>query len=362
MTTAILPSKLKRGTAEAVAGRCRILALVIAVLLWGSAAAAQAPRYPGADWEQIPLAQSGWSGPQLDRAWDYARGLGSTAVVVVQHGAIVASWGETDANVLLNSARKSLLSALMGIAVQAGQVHLDDTLLQLGIDDNPPSLTPAEKQATVRDLLEARSGVYHPANYETTGMKFGRPPRGSHPPGTFWFYNNWDFNTLGTIYENGTRGSVFTAFAQQIAAPLGMQDFDPGKCRYVRGPNSRYPAYLFYASARDLARFGLLYLRQGRWGNRQIIPASWVQQSTQPYSTTKSGTGYGYLWWTMAPSGQSRVQAPPGTFWAEGNGGQIVFVVPAYDMVIVHVAREGFHRVSVSDALWLIGQVLAARP
>lgn len=341
--------------------RCTLV-LVVATVLWSSAAAAQTQRYPEASWEQIPPAQSGWSNQRLDQAWDYARGIGSTAVVVVQHGAIVASWGETDANLLLNSARKSLLSALLGIAVQAGRVHLDDTLARLGIDDNSPSLTAEEKQATVRDLLEARSGVYHPANYETREMAIERPQRGSHSPGTFWYYNNWDFNTLGAIYERATGGSVFTAFAKQIAAPIGMQDFDPAKCRYEHGPASQYPAYLFYASARDLARFGLLYLRKGHWGNRQIIPSSWVQESTQPYSTTKRHTGYGYLWWTMPPTGPPRVVAPPGTFWAEGNGGQIVFVVPAYDVVVVHVVRQGSTHVSISAALRLIEQVLAARP
>ena len=336
--------------------RRTLLVVAVASLWWGTAAA-QTQRYPGVSWEQVPPAQSGWSSQRLDQAWDRARASGSTAVVVVQHGAIVASWGATESSVLLNSARKSLLSALMGIAVQSGQVHLDDTLGQLGIDDGWPGLTPQERQATVRDLLEARSGVYHAANYETSGMRSGRPQRGSHPPGTFWFYNNWDFNALGAIYEKATGGSVFTSFARQVAAPIGMQDFYPGECHYQGGPNSRYPAYLFYASARDLARFGLLYLHEGRWGDRQVIPAAWVRESTRADSATGRGTGYGYLWWTMAPDGPSRVQAPPGSYWAEGNGGQIVFVVPAYDAVIVRVG-EG----SVSGALRVIEDMLAARP
>ena len=177
---------------------------------WTSGALAQSqPRYPGAAWDEVPLSQSGWSAQRLDIARDYSHAKGSAAVVVVQHGAVVASWGDTATNLLLNSARKSLLSALMGIAVGNGQVHLDDTLARLGIDDIPPALTEAEKQATVRDLLEARSGVYHDANYETPSMRLLRPARGSHPHGTYWYYNNWDFNALGAIYEHatGTRSS-----------------------------------------------------------------------------------------------------------------------------------------------------------
>lgn len=339
-----------------------------AALPWGHAAQAQSNlRYPGAAWDQLPPAQSGWSSQQLAGAQAYSHQIGSAAVVVVQHGAIVASWGDTTTNMLLNSARKSLLSALMGIAVGNGQVHPDDTLAKLGIDDLPPALTDAEKQATVRDLLEARSGVYHPANYETADMEASRPSRGSHPPGTFWYYNNWDFNTLGAIYQRATGTSVFKAFAQQIAAPIAMQDFDPAQCRYSHGASSRYPAYLFYASARDLARFGLLMLRMGRWQDRQIIPANWVQESTRPYSTANRGTGYAYLWWTLPPEGPSRVTAPAGTYWAEGNGGQVVFVVPAYDLVVAHLARfesdtPGRNGVGLTKVFRLMEIIESARP
>jgi CubicO group peptidase (beta-lactamase class C family) len=103
------------------------------------------------------------------------------------------------------------------------------------------------------------------------------------------------FNALGAIYEHAVGTPIFAAFAHQIAAPIGMQDFDPARCRYVGGPDSIYPAYVFYASARDLARFGLLYLRRGRWGDQQVIPAEWVDESTRPYSTTNFGSGYAYL-------------------------------------------------------------------
>jgi len=74
----------------------------------------------------------------------------------------------------------------------------------LGMDDSPDPLTKQEKQARVVDLLRARSGVYHPVDFESPAQISSRPPRGSHAPGTFWFYNNWDFNALGTIFEKKT--------------------------------------------------------------------------------------------------------------------------------------------------------------
>ena len=141
----------------------------------------------------------------------------------------------------------------------------------------------------MRELLEARSGVYHAALFETASMAALRPPRHSHPPGTFWYYNNWDFNTLGTIYEHATRHSIFDAFATEIAGPIGMQDYRPADGAYVTGAASVYPAYPFDMSARDLARFALLYLHNGAWRDRQVVPAEWVAESTKAYSQTDFG-------------------------------------------------------------------------
>lgn len=315
---------------------------------------------PGAEWRQVPPAQSGWSETGLAAAQDWSAQIHSTAVMVIQHGAVVAEWGDVSKRTELASVRKSLLSALIGIAVTEHKLSLDDTLADLAIDDNPPALTETERQATVRMLLEARSGVYHPALYETPGMAAQRPLRGSHEPGTFWYYNNWDFNALGTIYEHATGTGIYDAFDRQIARPIGMQDFDPAHCRYAGGRDSKYPAYLFHASARDLARFGLLYLHHGRWGDRQLIPESWIAESTKPYSTTNAGLGYGYLWWRP----QNNSALPPDSYFAWGHGGQFLFVIPSRDMVVVHLARErtgqdelGYRRVS-----GLLGLILAAAP
>ena len=96
----------------------------------------------------------------------------------------------------ISSMRKSLLSALFGIYAPLTHFDLDASLGSLGIDDDPP-LTTEEKQATVRMLLEARSGVYHGYVAGTPAMREGWPKRGSHSPGSFWYYNNWDFNALG---------------------------------------------------------------------------------------------------------------------------------------------------------------------
>jgi CubicO group peptidase (beta-lactamase class C family) len=230
---------------------------------------AQSP-FPGAEWTRADPSTLGFSQPGIDHAVAYAQRAGSTSGMLIEHGMVVAQWGDVARKSNLYSARKSFMSALIGIAVERGRIHPDETLAQLGIDDNEPSLTSTEKQATVRMLLEARSGVYHPTVYETAEMEASKPPRGSHEPGTFWYYNNWDFNTLGAIYEKATGQRIFDALGTEIADPIGMQDYRPSDGRYVSGGlATRYPAYPIGMSTRDLARFALLYLHDGRWRDRQ---------------------------------------------------------------------------------------------
>jgi CubicO group peptidase (beta-lactamase class C family) len=260
---------------------------------------------------------------------------------------VVAEWGDTAKPTELASVRKSLLSALIGIAVAEKKIDLDATLADLGIDDNPPSLSTAEKQATVRMLLQARSGIYHPALYETKEMAAHRPPRFSHPPGTFWYYNNWDFNALGTIYERVAGMGIYDALDRLIARPVGMQDFRPSDGEYFTGDASIHRAYPLRMSARDLARFALLYLRGGVWAGRQVVPADWVRESTRPYSTSETGRGYGYLWWTVATTDpavpHTGPELPAGSFYAQGAGGQCAFVVPSRDLVIVSRVDRDSH-------------------
>jgi CubicO group peptidase (beta-lactamase class C family) len=291
---------------------------------------------PGVSWEKHDRA--GWSEQGLAKARESMVDRKTSAVMIVQGGRVVDQWGEIDRKWEVRSIRKSLLSALYGIHVDEGRIDLGKTLEELGIDDTPPSLTPIEKQATVLDLLRARSGVYHMAARETVAMRAARPPRGSHPPGTFYYYNNWDFNVLGKIFEQLTGKDIFQEFFDRIAKPIGMQDFVPGDGRWggaigstVAG-DSKYLHYIFSMTARDMARFGHLFLREGRWGDRQVVPANWVKRSTTSYSdfegpqaVSATQTGYGFMWWTHAWG-----------YSALGNGGHVIAVIPSRDLVVVH--------------------------
>lgn len=329
-----------------------LLLLVLGILVAGKAYA-QA-------WEDIDPTAAGWSAERLEAARLEAKSLRPTALMVVQDGRVIARWGDTSRKVNMASVRKSLLSALYGSAIAEGRIKLSASLAELSIDDNAPSLTVNEKTATVRDLLMSRSGIYHPAAHETADIKRKRPARGSHPPGSFWFYNNWDFNALGTIYQQQTGEDIFTSFEKRIARPIGMEDFSLKDGRYALEKLSRHPAYPIRLSARDAARFGQLFLNDGKWEAKQIIPAAWIRESTTAYSWAKRvRQGYGYMWWTLPKDTWG-----PHAFYASGYGGQIIAVVPSKRLVVVQTVdlNQNPTGVRTSAFIELLKKIAIASP
>lgn len=264
------------------------------------------------------------------RVVDALEALPTTAFLVLDRGRVVLDHGATTAPHFLASARKSVLSVLYGPAVAAGTIRLGASLGELGIDDIG-GLLPQERRATVRDLLTSSSGVYHPPA-TVAGPEEDAPARGTRPPGAQFLYNNWDFNALGTIFERCTGRTVFDALAEDLAAPLGFDDFDPARQRLLgRSDVSEHLAHHFFLSARDLGRLGTMILRGGRWEGRPVIPESWVAESTSIQVDRGAGVqlDYGYLWWLPRRLGR-------GSFLAIGNFGQYLLCVPP-GLVIVHL-------------------------
>ncbi len=318
--------------------------------------------------ETVTPEDFGWSSARLEGVRQHAESLGTAALMILTDGEVVAAWGDIERTFVMASIRKSLLSALYGIYRAEGQLDLSQTMAELGIDDEPP-LTNAEKQATVADLLKARSGVYHEAASVTAGDRNARPTRGSHPPGAFWYYNNWDFNALGAIFEQETGIGIFEAFKARIADPIGMEDFRVEEAFYVYERQfSIHPAYHFRLSARDLARFGQLMLQQGQWQGTPLIPAGWVAESTTAFTATgNNGTrsGYGYMWWVTANDDQfPELGIKNGTFTASGNGGQRLTVLPHLNTVVVHLMntyRIDGPTIGTSQYDPLLAQIIEAR-
>jgi CubicO group peptidase (beta-lactamase class C family) len=342
----------------------QIRILVLALLFCGAFLSHAASN----EWRQYATPEeAGFDAQALAAAREQADRARSGAVVVVVDGQVLAAWGAIDRKLELYSVRKSLYSALWGIAEERGLVRLETTIGELGVDDLQP-LTAAEKKARLIDLLQARSGVYHPSAYSPASMDERLPARGSHAPGTHWFYNNWDFNVAGALLESVTGMPFGTLFEEWIAKPIGMEDYRAVDVRPMREPGvSRWPALTLRMSARDLARFGQLWLNEGRWNGNQIIPAKWIERASAPVSATPmKGEGYGMMWWTYAPGALSADRHPHASrvhaILGRGTGGQVVAVIPALKLVIVHRGDTDQGRpVSDGDVWAIIDKIIGAR-
>jgi CubicO group peptidase (beta-lactamase class C family) len=317
-----------------------VMSLTMIVLFSSCSEDSVAPVDDPNELEYVIPENVGYSSHKLEEARQFAEQSGFDAVMALYDGKILFSWGSVSQNYYTHSIRKPLLSALYGIHVNQGNINLGASMESLNIDDIPPSLTPEEKQATVRDLIKSRSGIYHEAAAEAPIMIQMRPPRGSHPPGTFYYYNNWDFNVAGVVFEQETGTGIFEEFKRKIANPIGMQDFRVENCNYqYELEKSMHPAYPFRMSARDMARFGALYQKNGIWNGQQIIPDGWIDESTKVYSLvdTSYGIGYGYMW-NIYPEGSFISQMIGGhkIIGHTGLGGvQALMIIPDLKLVIV---------------------------
>jgi len=332
--------------------------------------ASEIPEKKRSIWCYYPTPEAaGWSSSKLVTAKQYFNSLESAAVFVVYKGRVLISWGSVKNNYLTHSARKSFMSAIYGIYTDKGSLGLQKTMAELNIDDIP-SLSDLEKTAKVIYLLQARSGVYHTAAAESESMHAYKPPRNSHLPGTFWCYNNWDFNTLVTIFNQETNKDFFEELQSRIAIPLQMEDFSMAGTFYqYQYDRSIHPAYHFRLSARDAARFGQMYLQKGKWEGKQIVPLAWLKESTAAVSNASDyvpGTGYGYMWWTFAP-GSEMVKELDSIgkyrfYAALGTGVQAIIVIPKADIVFVHrVDTDKRKHVALASLLLLADMILAAK-
>src|SRR5262245_38754148 len=216
--------------------------------------------------------------------------------------------------------------------------------------------------------LTARTRINHPTHYETARMVLIKPARHSYGPGTWWCYNNWDFNALGTIFEQLVGRSLFEEFRDRIAVPTGMEDYRYDETRrdgeYVDSDVSIHEAYPIWLRARDIARFGQLYLNGGRWNYRQIVPEKWVRMSVRSYSHAGDRGGYGYTWWVAVQDIHfPQMSVPHGTYSARGARGHYIVVVPQRALVVVHRVDtdKAGHEVSSMQFGELLERILAAQ-
>ena len=247
------------------------------------------------------------------------------------------------------STAKSWVSALVGIAIEEGYIgSVGDPITNY----IPELKGPRMDRITIRHLLTMSSGLKYSGEgggggpfsddaktyYDPNLRELALTVEPEVEPGRRWEYNNYHPLLLGLILERATDRPVATYLSQMIWQPLGMEadgswSLDSEGDRFEKmesGINGR---------AIDFAKLGRLYLNQGEWNGKQVVPASWVEQSTRADATTDPADFYQYFWWVDV------VHPERGRFMARGNFGQFIYVVPDKDLVIVRMGEDwGYNR------------------
>jgi len=278
-------------------------------------------------------------GPVRDRV--------DTAGIVVRGGTIIAEWGDVERADMTFSAAKSYLSTLAGLAVADGRIASIDDRAARYIDGDLFA-DAHDAPITWRELLQQNSdwkgtlwGVPDWAD-RPEGKRAHWAERELHEPGTHFKYNDVRINALALALLQVFREPLPRVLAARVMEPIGASstwrwlgydnswvELDGLRMQSVSG-GGHFGGGLFI-SALDHARYGLLFLRHGRWNTRQLVPASWIALAHQP-SPTKDD--YGLLWWLN--TGRKAVPAAPeSAYWAAGFGGHYVYIDDAHDLVVV---------------------------
>ena len=279
------------------------------------------------------------------------------SAVLMDGETVIYRAGDSFAPSNIASVRKSVVSVLYGMAVDRELVDLDQSLADIGIDDASNPLTAEEQSATLRQIMQARSGIYLPA----LGQNWPNAERGSTAPGEAFWYKNWDFNVLATIFEQEVGMPLEDATMEWLAEPLGMQKFCAEHLDYEQSDGvSEHPMYRYYMNAEDLALIGALVSNNGVWDGETLISEGWLDESLRPVSDLADlqdqyppedpdeeafYDGYGYMWWTQSSTGYA---------WADGAEGQRILV--DRETGFSAVGRNNSGNSAVGEAWYWIGQ------
>ena len=314
-------------------------------------AAQTSPYWPGAsDWETRAPREVGMDGAAIEDALAYAGGHHSTGVVILRGGRIVAEkywngWTRETAQPIFSSS-KSIAAILVGMAIEEGRI----ASVTQSASDFVASWKGTPKAAiTLGHMLTMTSGIRVSAAAVTSdvdGFEQTAALPLDHKPGEVWAYNTPVYRMLIHLLEIASRQSIDEFTARKLSGPLGMSsstwDCSPA-------PNGRTNCTWYRSSLRDMSRFGLLMLRNGKWESRQLISEKYVRESTS--TSQKLNESYGYLWWLNGkasyrlPAAAAGVQkgmlwpdCPQDAFGALGAQDKKIYVVPSLDLV---VARHG---------------------
>lgn len=269
-----------------------------------------------------------------------------TSLLVARHGRLVFEryyngWGASD-RFAIWSVTKSVVSALVGIAIADGKLKgVDQRLVDL-VGSVPKDVDPDLGEITLRDLLTMRAGftlagdprpevggVAYTGEANWVRSLLGRNL--TSPPGTLFTYDNGVTHLVSAVLTRATGLPAAFYARDRLFRPLGIDEGGFWKPDPQGNTNGAYGLMLH---ARDMAKLGELYLREGRWDDEQIVPAAYVRRSTRRSVRLDESDGYGWFWWTPDPPAGG-----PRSYGALGYGGQAVVVTPALDLVVVTTAQ-----------------------
>lgn len=307
------------------------------------------PVVANADWATTTPESLGWETTTLTELYQYLESQNSRAFIILKDGKIVVEkyWGnqiQNDAPFIQNSAwywasaGKSLTAFLVGLAQQKGLINIDNKSSDY-LGKNWTSL-PTEKEdlITVKHQLSMTTGLdYQVIDTDCTDptcLKYGVDA------GQQWFYHNAPYTLLGKIVENAS-GRTYNAFTnQELENKIGMEG------AWLQSQNGF--SNMYWSTARDMARFGLLILNQGTWNNTPIMTDEAYFQAMTNSSQTLNPS-YGYLWWLngknsfIAPSFTRSFSfhlapnAPEDLLLAAGKNGQFIDIIPSLNMVVIRM-------------------------
>lgn len=331
--------------------------------------------FPSDEWAVLAPAEAGLDPAVLEDVAADAEAGGSNCLVVTRGGRLVDEWywnaTGPDTSQEVFSASKSFTSTMVGIAVDEGDLDVTDhasTWIPEWVG------TPSES-VTVEQLLSNTSGRHH-----DLGTDYGRMAAQAEDktalaislgqdaePGTTWVYNNSAIQTLEQVMESATGEDLADFAEERLFAPLGMDDTDLARDR--AGNPMTFMG--IQSTCRDMARFGLMALRQGRGDGDQVVSADWMERATG-HSSQELNAAYGWLWWlnrpgpvlgaltasggAASPDGPGHLVdgAPEDMFFALGLGGQVIAIDPGSETVVVRlgpsVYPDGIRKFGTDDA------------
>jgi CubicO group peptidase (beta-lactamase class C family) len=263
--------------------------------------------------------------------------------MVLRRGYVVAEWGDTRRVDMSFSVAKSYLSTVAGLAVDRGLIPDVDAPVGALVRDGGFD-SPHNRPITWHMLLNQTS--------EWQGILWDKPDmadrrrgyfRSLEVPGTFWEYNDVRVNRLALSLLRVWARPLPEVLRAHVMDPIGASDtwvwhgyynsyvdIDGRRVQSVSG-GSHWGGG-FWASTRDHARFGYLLLRRGEWQGRRLLSERWIERAMAP---TPIAPFYGYMWWLASPASPVLPGAPRGSFFALGSGGNMIWVDPERDLVVV---------------------------